>query len=345
PPSQGVIPMELLLAVLIAAYAVKGVGADVAAAVAGKTPPSVLKWEARQKRRETPRAQRGYWGRIWDNAVESWADASTRRHNRRMALRQQWEARKGPEWIEKKLRRLEKAADRRRRFAERVGVLWGKAREIPENVRERRLGDEAWAANARLDAERDPNEEGATVLPFRPRAHNNISDAAEEVGDVVDLDALSEELGSSTTNQPGTGQDNPAIKEEASMSNAAGISGEINDLSSGIELARQMRRYITDLQNTLESLQATLEQTSTGLRQVPASLELASASLQTHGLNGPALEELTVARERASMVSSALAEAVAALSSVPDHLTIANDSFSRMEDELSSQLGISEQVG
>lgn len=144
---------------------------------------------------------------------------------------------------------------------------------------------------------------------------------------------------------PDTGQDNPAIKEEVNVSNAAGISGEINDLSSGIELARQMRRYITDLQNTLETLQATMEQTSTGLRQVPASLELASASLQTHGLNGPALEELTVARERASMVSSALAEAVAALSSVPDHLTIANDSFSRMEGELSSQLGISEQVG
>lgn len=192
--------MELLLAVLIAAYAVKGVGADVAAAVAGKTPPSVLKWEARQKRRETPRAQRGYWGRIWDNAVESWADASTRRHNRRMALRQQWEARKGPEWIEKKLRKLEKAADRRRRFAERVGVLWGKAREVPENIRERRREDEAWAENARRDAERDTNvpaglkgstdldadetdldadeDEGATVLPFRPR-----SDSEAEVDD------------------------------------------------------------------------------------------------------------------------------------------------------------------
>lgn len=469
--------MELLLAVLIAAYAVKGVGADVAAAVAGKTPPSVLKWEARQKRRETPRAQRGYWGRIWDNAVESWADASTRRHNRRMALRQQWEARKGPEWIEKKLRKLEKAADRRRRFAERVGVLWGKAREVPENIRERRREDEAWAENARRDAERDTNvpaglkgstdldadeDEGATVLPFRPR-----SDSEAEVDDALNGDTprttvteLSccygelpgredcpstrlwdspfcaeheaewqrrrQELESASmqvyanphhealvnpalpcewsggpkgprescsqprkpgwpmcaehlartdeqlrragerpftpelakwiaewddqvlahiSGPPDTGQDNPAIKEEVNVSNAAGISGEINDLSSGIELARQMRRYITDLQNTLETLQATMEQTSTGLRQVPASLELASASLQTHGLNGPALEELTVARERASMVSSALAEAVAALSSVPDHLTIANDSFSRMEGELSSQLGISEQVG
>lgn len=348
--------MSLVFLVIVSAYALTGLVMDGAAAVRGKPLPSTLRREARQQARDYRRKHPSYLGTIWRNALDSWADASTRRHNRRMALRQQWEARKGPEWIEKKLRKLEKAADRRQRFAERVGVLWGKAREIPATIRERRLEDEAWDANARFDAERDPNvpaglkgsnnlEEGATVLPFRPRTHDDISDAAEEAGDVVDLDALSEELGSSTTNQPDTGQDNPATKEEVNVANAAGISGEINDLSSGIELARQMRRYITDLQNTLEALQATMEQTSTGLRQVPASLELASASLQTHGLNGPALEELTVARERTSMVSSALAEAVSALSSVPDHLTIANDSFSRVEGELSSQLGISEQVG
>ena len=349
--------MELLLAVLIAAYAVRGVGADVAAAVAGKTPPSVLKWEARQKRRARPKKDPGYLGRIWNNALESWADASTRRHNRRMKARDEWEKRKGPEWVEKKLVKLEKAAARRQRFAEKAGVLWGKARDAAANVRERRREDEAWAANARFDAERDdtvpaglqgstdldgsdPAQDEAKVLPFRPRTN-------DEDDDIVDLDALSESLTNPTpTDQPDHGQDiNTGTKEEPAMTNASAISGEITDLASGIELARQMRRYITDLQNTLETLQATMEQTSTGLRQVPASLELASASLQTHGLNGPALEELTVARERTSMVSSALAEAVSALSSVPDHLTIANDSFSRMEGELSSQLGISEQVG
>ncbi|EIF01242.1 hypothetical protein [Saccharomonospora glauca] len=429
--------MSLVFLVIVSAYAFTGLVMDGAAAVRGKPLPSVLRREARQQARDYRRKHPSYLGTIWRNALDSWADASTRRHNRRIAKREAQEPKKAAEWVAKQIAKEERRADRRRRFAERVGVLWGKAREIPATIRERRLEDEAWDANARVDAERDPNVpaglkgsddlddemEGATVLPFRPRAHDDISDdveeagddeddsgadssvvhdgekpssatdpmldaafawdlltcawrdddgskcrqpkapnstycvvhrrrahddisdAADEAGDVVDLDALSEKLGSSTTNQPDTGQDNPATKEEGNMSNAAGISGEINDLSSGIELARQMRRYITDLQNTLDALQATLTQTSTGLRQVPASLELASASLQTHGLNGPALEELTVARERASMVSSALAEAVSALSSVPDHLAIADDSFSRMEGELSSQLGISEQVG
>lgn len=177
--------MELLLAVLIAAYAVRGVGADVAAAVAGKTPPSVLKWEARQKRREQPKKDPGYFGRIWNNALESWADRSTKRHQRRMAVREKWEARKGPEWVERKLAKLEKAAARRQRFAEKSGVLWGKAREAAENVRERRREDEAWEANARFDAERDgtapaglqgsadldegADQDKARVLPFRPR--------------------------------------------------------------------------------------------------------------------------------------------------------------------------------
>lgn len=562
--------MGLIFVVFVAAYALTGLVMDGAAAVRGKPIPSTLRREARQKAREHRQKNPGYLGTIWNNALESWADASTRRHRRRIAKREAQEGKKSAAWIAKQIAKEEKWAARRQKFADKFGVLWGKARDAAANVHERRREDEAWAANARFDAERDTNvpaglkgstdldadedeeDEGATVLPFRPRSdseaevddadsaaprrdpgrcswgewegdapctayrhpgyehcydhlqqHQNrctwgetercrkprlagsplcaehhtadekVQQAVESTlefaerqrdlnGDtprttVTELSCCygelpgredcpstrlwdspfcaeheaewqrrRQELESASlqvyanphhealvnpalpcewsggpkgprescsqprksgwpmcaehlartdeqlrrageppftpelakwiaewddqvlahiSGPPDTGQDNPAIKEEVNVSNAAGISGEINDLSSGIELARQMRRYITDLQNTLETLQATMEQTSTGLRQVPASLELASASLQTHGLNGPALEELTVARERASMVSSALAEAVAALSSVPDHLTIANDSFSRMEGELSSQLGISEQVG
>lgn len=349
--------MGLIFVVFVAAYALTGLVMDGAAAVRGKPIPSTLRREARQKAREHRQKNPGYLGTIWNNALESWADASTRRHRRRIAKREAQEGKKSAAWIAKQIAKEEKWAARRQKFAERVGVLWGKARDAAANVRERRREDEAWAANARFDAERDTNvpaglkgstdldgsdpaQDEATVLPFRPRTN-------DEDDDIVDLDALSESLTNPTpTDQPDHGQDiNTGIKEETPMTNASAISGEITDLASGIELARQMRRYVTDLQNTLEHIHSTISQTSTGLRQVPASLELASASLQTHGLNGPALEELTVARERISMVSSAVADAVSALDAVADHLGISDDSFSRVESELTSQLGISEQVG
>src|SRR5690606_11681632 len=136
-----------------------------------------------------------YLGTIWNNALESWADASTRRHRRRIAKREAQEGKKSAAWIAKQIAKEEKWAARRQRFADKFGELWGKARDAAANVHERRREDEAWDANARFDAERDTNvpaglkgstdldadeDEGATVLPFRPR-----SDSEAEVDDAL----------------------------------------------------------------------------------------------------------------------------------------------------------------
>ncbi|WP_244231478.1 hypothetical protein [Saccharomonospora piscinae] len=410
----------------MAAYALTGLVMDGAAAVRGKPIPSTLRAERRQKAREHRQRNPGYLSRVWGNALDSWADASTRRHKRRIAKREAQEPTKSAAWIAKQIEKEEKRADRRRKFADKAGVLWGKARELPEHVRERRREDEAWAENTRYDAERDDNvpaglagstdlddgQDDAKVLPFRPRTDDTVHEADETPaaprvyahdlhyemadpdlpciweggpdgpiescdqprkpgwpmcgehlaltdaaavarGDVPFSERIAEQIAgwdaavqAATTDQPTTGQDiNTGIKEDIPMTNASAISGEITGLQSGIELARQMRRYVTDVQNVMENAQGTLSQTSTGLQQVPASLELATASLQSHGMNGPAAAEFAVAQERMDMVAQAVAQAVAALATVADNLGMADTSFSRVESELSSQLGISEQVG
>lgn len=337
--------MELLLVLLISAYVVKGVGSDVAAAVAGKTPPSVLKWEARQKARERPKRDPGYLGRIWHNALEDWADRSTRRHNRKMALRARMAPKKDAEWLAKQERKAAKVAARREQFATKRRVLWGKAREAAENVRERRREDQAWAENARRDAaadttvpaglpgstdlpdnKQDNDDQGeATVLPFRPRP-----DDAEQPD--------------TTTDQPATGQDTETNTQEEPPMSMPTPNAEITSLSDAIEYTKAMGDSLASNEAHIEQWSAELRAFAEKCRAESAQLEAAVASLREAGNEGDRVNQIEAAREHLDVMAQAAAKAAEQVSAASDSVQAGAAAFRQAHGGFTAQTGIQEQI-
>lgn len=169
--------MEMLMAIVLA-YWFKNTVVDGLAIAKGQKPPSQERWlkrhEGRAARDKPGRSGPGFGGwasQAWDDAWETWADKSHRRHQRKLAWLKEQAPVRDEAWLEKQRRKADKRATKRAKFADGHGRVWDKtkdkARAVGEAVAGGHIGGHTPAGDTDTTGGR-PDRTDTITLPETP---------------------------------------------------------------------------------------------------------------------------------------------------------------------------------